>query len=523
MLQKFFALPFRLKIELVFYPFFLLYRMPVAWAKSLWEARILLQGRWSRYMGFHPENAINNLFYRTQWINFDRYGRSQNSPVVGLGDHALKNWFHLSLPASLIYANAGAVTTLVTTLVWVGSHLVWAGSAEIWWTVIIILTLLFSTTAYAMAFARQNYQMLGWMWLPLALFFTQTEQTISACLAWFAAGLFGITPIFFALPIVGSLAVWNDNAAILLVLMPALTYVAVRLSPLLETGGVKQTLSSMARTIGASKQNVRYLRNMQRISLKTTYFTVLYFFSALLVSFSLGELAILPILAAALFFVNQRFFRVADEESLMVITASLFSCTVIQAQPNLLTFLGFWLTLNPLAWLLSVQDLDHENGDGRILVRPPFDHTALEIGVTKFLAHVPPGSRIYFAFEDPEGRYDRIFDGYRVIHELPLQVASNKEVHLFPDWHAVVETNHEGAPQCWGRSLDEVIENCDRWGAGFAIIYQESGTDLDKRWAANFRCISEFDWAHYLYLFEGVRLWPTDKPTPKWFLLRRSA
>ena len=72
MLQKFFALPLRLKIELVFYPFFLLYRMPVAWAKSLWEARILLQGRWSRYMGFHPENAINNLFYRTQWINLDR-------------------------------------------------------------------------------------------------------------------------------------------------------------------------------------------------------------------------------------------------------------------------------------------------------------------------------------------------------------------------------------------------------------------------------------------------------------------
>ena len=86
MLQKFLALPLKLKVELLFYPVFLLYRMPIAWAKSLWEARVLLDGRWSRYMGFHPQNAINSMFYRTQWINLDRYGRSQHSPVLGLGD-----------------------------------------------------------------------------------------------------------------------------------------------------------------------------------------------------------------------------------------------------------------------------------------------------------------------------------------------------------------------------------------------------------------------------------------------------
>ena len=60
-------------------------------------------------MGFHPHNAINSLFYRTQWINLDRYGRSQHSPVLGLGDYPLKNWFHLSLPASLKFMRMRAL------------------------------------------------------------------------------------------------------------------------------------------------------------------------------------------------------------------------------------------------------------------------------------------------------------------------------------------------------------------------------------------------------------------------------
>jgi hypothetical protein len=70
--------------------------------------------------------------------------------------------------------------------------------------------------------------------------------------------------------------------------------------------------------------------------------------------------------------------------------------------------------------------------------------------------------------------------------------------------------------------VNEVIENCDRWQADFAIVYQESGTDLDEQWTTDFHCVSEFDWADYRHLLRGVSLWPKDKPTPKWFLLRRT-
>ena len=473
-------------------------------------------------MGFHPHNAINSLFYRTQWINLDRYGRSQHSPVLGLGDYPLKNWFHLSLPASLIYANAGAVTTLVCTLMWAASNLVWAEHVDAWWTIAVFFTLFFSTTAYAMAFARQNYQMLGWMWLPLALFFTHTEQPILASLAWFAAGLSGITPVFFSIPIVFTLAVVSGNLALPLILIPALTYTVMRFLPLLRNGDGKRALNNIAKLIGATQSNLRYHRGMQRVGLLTLYFTALYLCAALLMSFSLGAIAVLPLLGALLFFVNQRFVRVADEQSLIVIASTLFVFSAIQAQPGWLTLVALWLAVNPIGWLLSIQNLGKDGGDGRILVNAPFDHTELEAGVREFLAQAAPGDRVYFSFDDPKGQYANIFDGYRVIHELPLQIASSKEVHLFPDWWAVAETNYEDAPKCWGRSVHEVIENCDRWQADFAIIYQESGKDLDEQWTAGFHCVSEFDWADYLHLLRGASLWSKDKPTPKWFLLRRA-
>lgn len=521
MLHKFLALPLKLKIELLFYQFFLLYRMPIAWIHSLWEARVLLDGRWSRYMGFHPHNAINSLFYRTQWINLDRYGRSQHSPVIGLGDYPLKNWFHLSLPASYIYANAGAVTTLVCTLVWVLSHLVWIETVDVWWALAVIAVLLFSTTAYAMAFARQNYQILGWMWLPVALFFTAESAYILAGFAWFATGLSGITPVFFAVPIVAAIAVFSSDLWLPLVLVPALAYAAFRFLPLLTSGGTSQALINVAKMIGVTKRKARYDRGMQRLGLMTLYFTALYLFSAVIMSVALGEIATLPFLAAILFLINQRFFRVADEQSLFVIATSLFAFTAIQADPNWLTMLAFWLAVNPMAWLLSIQRLSKDGGSGKILVNGPFDHSPLETGVESFLDAVPSGESVYFAFNDPKGQYWNIFDGYRVIHELPLQVASKNKIHLFPDWWAVAETNYEGAPQCWGRSIQDVVDNCERWRANYAIIYQETGSKLAEGWNNKFDLISEFDWGNYQHLLRAVDLWPQDKPTPKWFLLRK--
>ena len=525
MLKKFLSLPAPIKIELLLYPALLLYRMPFAWLRSLWAARILLNGRWSRYMGFHPYNSFECLFYRTQWINLDRYGRSQCSPILGLGNYPLKNWFHLSLPASYVYANAGAVTTLGCTIVWIFSHLVWLDSTQIWWAFVLILVLFLSSTAYAMAFAQQNYQMMTWMWFPAALYFTFQGELVFASIVWFAAGIFGITPAFFAVPIVFTIAITQANMFLVFILVPMLIYSASRVLPLLfqRDGEGRQALNQIAKLIGMTQKNVRYDRGMNGVSLTTVYFTLLYLITGLMISFSQHEFAVLPLLGSALFLINQRFLRVADEESLIVTASSLFVMAAMTSEPSLITLLAVWFALNPAPCLLSIQRLSKHGGDGSILVNEPFDLTVIMTGVKRFLSKIQAGEKVYFAYDDPNGKYSNLFDGYRVINELPLNIASERAFHLFPDWWSVAQTNYEGAPQCWGRSVADVIDNCSRWDARYAIIYQSRGEKLHSKWTTQFSLVSEFDWGDYLYLLKGVNLWQPDKPTPKWFLLRRNS
>ena len=43
-------------LRVLIYPIFALYELPSAWIKSIYNSRVLLDGRWDRYMGFQtPE------------------------------------------------------------------------------------------------------------------------------------------------------------------------------------------------------------------------------------------------------------------------------------------------------------------------------------------------------------------------------------------------------------------------------------------------------------------------------------
>lgn len=519
--KKSISLPCITLFSLIFYPLLLVYMMLLAWIKSLYKARILLGGRWESYMGFYPSNAINSLFYRTQWININRYGRLGTSPLLGLGNYPLKKWFHLSLPASYIYSKAGAVTTLVATLIWSISHLVWIDSGQPWWWVVIIsCLLLFSSTSYAMAFARQNYQILGWMFFPFALYLTSLGSYILATFAWCAVGLSGITSLYFAVIIVFALSFIYSDFYILLTLIPALLIMAMRFKPLIAGGGFNQSLSSMAKLIGLSKSNIRYDREMKHFSLSSVYFLALYFFSTLLFSYSINSIAILPLMGCILYALNQRFFRVADEESVIVVFLTLFSFSVINSPPSFLSLISFWLAASPSGLFLSIQSLSPSGKLSPIIVHEPFDHSPIENDLCKFFSSLSQGDRVVFAFDDPQGKYSNLFDGYRCIHEFPLYIASLRGIHLMPDWYAVADTNYPSAPQCWGRSPNAVYANCERWNASYAIIYQETETLLSEEWSKSFTCISKLDWKDYMPHAKSFSLWNKSNFTPKWFLLK---
>lgn len=507
------------KLRIIFYPLLLVKDMPIAWIKSLYNARILLNGKWDSYMGFSPSNAINSLFYRTQWVNINRYGRNGVSPVIGLGDYSLARWFHLSLPASYIYANAGAVVTLLGASVWVFSHLIWIETVEWWWVVLLTSILFLSTTSYAMAFARQNYQILGWMWCPIAFYALAEGDAVIASFAWFAAGIFGVTPVFLGSIVVFLISLEQGSFLPILTLIPAFILVAIRFIYLLQFCDILNSIMNFAKLIGVTGKNICYKRNMQLFNAHNCYYISIYLFSIFLLSFMIGCKVLYPITGVLMYFVNRVFLRVADDQSLYLLVSSLFVFVAIQGDPHVITAVAVLVAVNPAGFFISIQNV-RKNCVSPIHIFCPYDHSVLLSRISSLFRNIPSGSKIYSAFNNPDGQYSKIFDGYRVIYELPLYVASINNLHMFPDWYAVGDTNYDGAPIIWGRSLDEVRDICRRWNASYVMIYQSSNTEIDERWYSYFDKIAEFDWAEHLYLLNGFALWPDELPCPKWFILK---
>lgn len=520
MLSKIFKLKQKLSqlswselVEVLLHPVLIPLHLLVAWPKSLWASRILLWAQWSQYHGFHVHNAINSLFYRTQWINLNRYGRLYNSPIIGLGNFPLSNWWHLSSIASYFYAYAGAVTTLLGTLFLTVSHLLWLQSADWEWVIIVTAVLFFSSTTYAMAFSRQNYQILAWMFVPIGLFGLLNGQWIVGAIAFFMAAMLGVTAFVVCIYLVVCYALYTSNYQMLWLMLPAMLVVSVKFFPLLIKGNLRESFLNLGKLIGLIHVKVRYKRGSMKLGLFNLYFLFLCSISLGLIWYAKQEVPIFLLLATTLFLINQRFARFADDQSMMLTVAMTAVVEVLILPFNWLSLFGLVVVLNPILNFLQAGKYSTPK------IFTPFSTNSILQELSVFLK-VPTNERIYFAFNDPLGKYENVFDGYRVLLEAPLVVAAEKNIHLFPDWYAVMETNYEGAPSIWGRSITAVLKNLMYWKASYAIIYQDAGTEIACDWLEEFEVISEFDWTLALNTDAMLQLVPKPLIPSKWWLLK---
>ena len=92
---------------------------------------------------------------------------------------------------------------------------------------------------------------------------------------------------------------------------------------------------------------------------------------------------------------------------------------------------------------------------------------------------------------------------------------------VFPDWWAVFENNTMDSPGFWGRTPTEVLANLKQWDGDHALIYQNSGTDLNPQWSEfGFTELASMDWGLLLDKeLDGESCWG-EKPAPKWYLLK---
>ena len=503
-------------------PFVMPFLLFSSWLQSLWRSRMLFFGKWGHYLGYvgkSSSRSLSGFFYKTQWVNLDRYGRCGVSPHIGTGNYPLSRWFHLTLFSSFLYANAGAVCTLLGTLVWVFSHFLWFSVYPLWWVLLAILVLFFSCTAYAMAFSCQNYNILGWMFLPAGLFLVSTGHYFLASLFFLLVSCCSFTAVFFVSIILFFMAFVEGDYKVFLATFPMIFKIFTHALPFVYEGSWKESFLNTAKLIGLKTRGAKYKDEKRFFSLFNLYFFTLYALACLLLWKGTGFFPVYPVIALSLLVFNQSIRSFADFQSVVVFFVTIFMFSVVQSSENLYVLFSALIAFSPLPFTLEICSWKKVTIFPDVFV--PFDHSGILNKVRYFLAPAKAGDKVLFAYNPPVGQVRlKAFDGYRTLNELLLFAASEREVHLFPDWYAVAETNYEGAPSFWGRSVEEVVKNMRFWSANYVVVYTDNGEDLGSEWLESFSPVSFLEWNEkdaFYYKLDFLK----NSQSLRWWLLER--
>lgn len=462
-------------LQFLTYPIVLLVVMPRVWFQSLWRSRNLLQGKWDRYMGFDFHRSLNSLFYRTQWENLRRFGTLGRSPFVGSGDFPLSRWFHLNLLSSYIYSNAGAVTMLVGSTVTFLSFICFIGVQAWWWVALVAGLTTISTTTFAMAFYRQNYQILGWVFLPVALYALHSDQWVLAALLFLISASFAITPFLLIIIPLSAGLVASPQLELYICLVPAAVFIFLFLTRPWNHSQVFQGWQLFGQLIGLfGGKTVRYRRTSMRLHPLLLFVVVTYGLSATLLWRAYNNPPWPLILALVVSVANERLRRIADFHALLMLLSIVITTHVVTSTPSFTAIFALWFALAMPPTLLGIK----VNGtllSLRVLPVQPFDHTLVLNRLRMIFGLLPQSGTTLMIFRDPAGVYENLFDGFRIFIEAPILVGMEFDRRVFPDWYFIAETNQEGAPDVWCQTWDQVKSKVKEYKADSVIVFSAEG------------------------------------------------
>ncbi len=457
---------------------------------QLWQSCRAAGGRlWSPSQDFDGHKGLLGYAYHTQALALSRYGPSGICPYLGSGRYALSAWWHLTWPSLYLYWKSTALVPLVSIFVWWLTSWIWLGHSQ---SALLVLALLAgSSSLYGQALLRQNYNALGWMFWPLALWATLLGHDQLAMGLWLGASFFSFTAVFAAGVVCGIFSVLSLNPWPLLGVVPGLLKLASHLLPNLWQGNLLERVMVTAKAIGFQKTKgpaAGELVFSLALGTRTRYLIGLYtlFLGA---SFPNQHWS-LYLAAFSVFLLNLKK-RFADDQSVELMVLSTASALVFY-QFSWIQFAALWLMACP------VPLLDLRWRGWSVFDTVPkvdlLDFRILETRLDQFLEPVPDRARILMAFSDPQGDYNRLFDGQRVIKEPLCYRAALREIHISPDFWFVFDHNFEGGQRLWGLSSREVRENAGKISAQFVILPSQ-GDVLPSFSQDGFEVLGCYTWA----------------------------
>jgi hypothetical protein len=513
-------------ISLLLYPVVLLIVMPIAWGKSLLACKVLLNGKWECYGGCHPHRSFQHFWTRTQWYNLNKYGRKGCSQSLGSGDYPLSRFFFVALLGHYIYSFAGAASVLLAGLFWLLSHAIFLVDIEntgVWGY---YLLLIISTGSFAMIFARQNYSILGWMWVPLIFHFAMQGEIILLILFLMLTSLFSFTVVFFVSLFMIILSFQLGDILIVYALIPVIIswLVSILNSHNYSIGNVLTTFQNTLKLIGASSVNLKYLRRGDKSfkSISFLYFAISNTSLIVGIYFINDYFPLLLMISLFLLLLNRLAVRIADDQTIIMLLMMTAFLELIKGDSSFVLLFFYWISVSPPAALILLRQMKSESNLYIVPdVHEPFDHSTILNDLSRFIAPVEDASKVLWAFEDPQDDYSKIFDGFRTTLEPLMWAAQSRSILVMPNWYAIAENNYVGACNFWGRDKRRIIENMELWGCNYVIYHLDESELLSQELLSEFTILKEFRWGNYLNAFGNYRPWPDQYISPKFLLLKR--
>lgn len=395
--------------------------------------------------------------------------------------------------------------------------MIWLPSTMVYWFWAVMLLAISSTTFYANVFGHQNYNVIGWMFFPLFLFGLLNGEWLWAGVFLLLSSFGSITVVAIASGLTVMLFVWSGNLELFSTLVFAWTKVAFQLLPLVKSEDGKRSLKGILAFIGfGSTKKAEYRRaDSKKLGMPQFYYMALSLQYVLAFYFIFQEVPLLVCFGLLLYLINATIGRFADVQSMQLMMLSILTATTIQHfDYYLLPF--YWLSISPIPFVAGFPSM-REVFDVVPKLAPFSIHT-LQTRMEKFLEIVNPQEKVLMAFNNPDYKYEKLFDGYRILLELPIYVATKGGFYFDPSFWLVHESQYKTCPGFWGRDVQSVTENVCAWNAKYVVIYQVGRKEIAKEWEeAGYKVVSKFDWSEQDDLMLGIRPYHGDPPV--WWLL----
>jgi hypothetical protein len=462
-------------------------KMPIYWLKTFKLGFTSMFHKPSNSYSFSWQNSINFLFYESKIIKTELISRSSTAKSIAKKNKLAEFWI---TPLTLsIYVRYKYLVPLILSPVTIISVLLFLKDDIYDYRSAIILLVLFSNFSFMITFLNMNYQILGWVFIPLSMFFISNRQEFLAVVMILLSLYVAITPGFLCFPIFVYMSDYNFLIFVPYIVVSLITIYRIvcnrkRTSPL-------KAIRSIASLIGLYKFKSKYKR-------KSALRDKTFLYQIILLSMFIGQARIdnkhqliIPLLSSVITILNETGFRVADWENIFILNMISMIFLILNNDFDIFLSIILYLYLNPPSNAFGIP-VTKVGQYRKYKLVGPFNYD-LSVNNTISLLHRLESPKILFLYSDPKGHYEKLFQGYGYLVSLFSYCAAKCSIQILPDWDYVASEASKEFPSLWISTIGDLNTNCELFNFNYVFVFANNEFSEIMASNDNFQFINSFE------------------------------